>query len=193
MNKIWFTILIAAVTTVSSAVAADLILVKDGKPNAVLVVEADTSPPEAGEPATRKGAPKRSKNQRAAEALQTYIEKMSGATLPIVAEGQSFETKPEVQILVGHTRAAKKLRVRIPSGFNPAIRPDIFEEEGYVLKTKGTSLVVAGNNDGPYQGTLYAAYALLEKLGCRWYFPGEWGEVVPKRATVIVPALDVMS
>ncbi len=31
--------------------------------------------------------------------------------------------------------------------------------------------MVAGNNDGPYKGSIFAAYALLEKLGCRWYFP----------------------
>ena len=193
MSRIRFAILIAAAMVARPSVAGELTLVQDGKPNAVLVVAADVSPPAGGEQAGKKVAAKQSQNQRAAEALQTYIERMSGAELPIVEEGQPLEPEPAVQVLVGHTQAAKKLRVKIPGGFNPAMRQEIFEEEGYVLKTKGASLVVAGNSDGPYQGTLYAAYALLERLGCRWYFPGEWGQIVPKRTTVTVPELDVLS
>ncbi len=155
--------------------AADLTLVQEGKPNAVIVVAASES-----------------NAVLAASEIQKYVEKMSGATLPIVNEGEAVPDAP-VTLWVGHTAAARKLGVAIPSGFNPAIRPDAFEEEGYVLKTKGPSLVVGGNSDGPYHGTLYAAYALLGKLGCRWYFPGEWGEVVPESKTVVVPDLDVTS
>ncbi len=178
----------------------ELVLVVDGKPNAVIVIEAESAEPATDEPeadsktaADGVAAPDPSKNQRAAQVLQTYIEKMSGARLPIVYEGQPFDDQPATQILVGHTQAAKNLGVRIPSGFSPAIRPEFYEEEGFVLQTKGTSLVVAGNNDGPYQGTVYAAYALLEQLGCRWYFPGEWGEIVPNRTSVTVPEMDVTS
>jgi hypothetical protein len=175
--------------------AAGLTLVENGAPRAVILVEAEPVKPasEAPDPKKKKVEPPLSKNQRAARAIQVYIAKMSGATLPIIEEGQPVEGSPAVQILVGHTEAARKLGVKIPGGFNPAIRPEIFEEEGYVLKTRGTVLIVAGNNDGPYQGTLYAAYALLDKLGCRWYFPGEWGEVVPESATVTVPELDVLA
>jgi hypothetical protein len=64
-----------------------------------------------------------SNNQVAAQALQIYIEKMSGAKLPIVEEGQPLrqaqgepvEGKPAAQILVGHTQAAKKLGVKEPN------------------------------------------------------------------------------
>jgi len=38
------------------------------------------------------------------------------------------------------------------------------------------------------QGTLWAALELLERLGCRWLWPGELGEVIPQRKTVTVPA-----
>lgn len=183
---------LACLAMAAGPLPADLILVEDGKPNAAIVVPPEPPPPPP--PADPKAKPtpaEKSKWLLAAEAIQTYVERMSGARLPIVEEGRPVEGEPSVTILVGGTQAARKLGVKIPGGFNPAVRPEIFEEEGYVLRTKGNFLVVAGNNDGPYQGTIYAAYALLEKLGCRWYFPGEWGEVVPKRATVSVPDLDV--
>lgn len=180
--------------------ASDLVLVVDGKPNAVILVEAEPARPAPAESAVdakqtgpRKSEPALSKNQEAALALQKYLEKMSGATLPIVEEGRTLEDAPAVRILVGHTTAARELGVVIPSGFDPSIRPEAFEEEGFVLATRENNLIVAGNNDGPYQGTIYAAYALLERLGCRFYFPGEWGEVVPERKTITVPNLNVVS
>ena len=156
--------------------AAPLTLVADGKPRAALVVA-------AGE----------EKAGKAAGELQKYLALMSGATLPIVKEGEPLPEGLTARVLVGHTDAAKKLGVKVPAGFDPTIRKDSFGEEGYVLRTSGNSLVVGGNSDGPYQGTLYAAYALLEKLGCRWFFPGKWGEIVPKLATVTVPDLNVAS
>jgi hypothetical protein len=152
--------------------AEPLIIVENGQARAAIVVAAN-------EP----------KAEQAAAEIQKYVEKMSGATLPVVKEGEA--TTAQISILVGHTAAAQKLGVSVPSGFNPAIRPEAFEEEGFVLKTAGRNLVVGGNSDGPYQGTIYAAFDLLERLGCRWYFPGEWGEVIPKQKTLTVPELDV--
>lgn len=188
-----FTVVLLA-TALAPLQAAGLTLVKDGMPNATIVVAPEPPPPPAPAGSATKPAPaEKSKWLRAAEAIQTYVEKMSGAKLPIVAEGAPLEGQPAARVLVGPTAAAKKLGKTVPGGFNPAIRPEIFEEEGYVLKTAGTALIVAGNNDGPYQGTLYAAYALLEQLGCRWYFPGAWGEVVPQEKTIVVPALDIVS
>ncbi len=151
-------------------------LVKEGVPQAVLIVEAD--------------APR---SMQAAEALRKYIEKMSGATLPLVVEGEALPADaPAGRVHVGHTAAAQGQNV--PSGYEPGVRDDAFEEEGYVLRTlDDQTLLVAGNNDGLYRGTIIAAYALLEKLGCRFYFPGDWGEVVPEQATLDVTRLDVRS
>jgi hypothetical protein len=153
--------------------AADLTLVADGKPGAAIVAAAE---PHA---------------LRAAAAIRKYIEKMSGAHLPIIKEGEA--TRLPVSIFVGHTAAARRFGVKIPAGFNPAIRPEVFEEEGFVIKTKGANLFIGGNSDGPYQGTIYGAYEFLERLGCRWYFPGEWGEVVPEKKTIVFPETDLAS
>ena len=164
-----------ALTALPQLQAAPLTIVENGTGLAVIVVEA-----------------KQPKAMKAGQALQTYIEKMSGAQLALIEEGAAVEGDP-VRLLVGQTEAARKAGVKIPSGYDTTIRPDIFEEEGYALKTVGRSIVIGGNNDGHYKGTLYAAYALLERLGCRWYFPDEWGEVVPEQKTITVPELDVVS
>ena len=155
--------------------AAPLTIIEDGESRAAIVVA-------TGE----------EQAQRAAEGIQKYVEKMSGARLEIFEEGEAASAS-QVHIYVGHTAAAKRRGIEIPSGHDPSVRPDAFEEEGYVLQTKGNNIFIGGNSDGPYRGTIYGAYAFLEELGCRWYFPGEWGEIVPKRKTVTVPHLDVES
>lgn len=165
--------LLALAMSVQSAFA--LTLVDNGNPNAAIIVEADSE-----------------KSQKAAEAIRKYIEKISGAELPIIVEGEAETVPHENAIHVGHTAAAKGQEV--PSGFDPAIRPDAFEEEGFVLrKLDDKTLLVAGNNDGPYRGTMFAAYRFLHELGCRFFFPGEWGEVVPEMNTITAPDLDIES
>lgn len=156
--------------------AADLTLVADGKPNAVILATAE---PQAA--------------QTAAE-VQQYVAKMSGATLPIITEPDANQTGLPVTIAVGHTQAAAKLGVKIPAGFKEVVGdPNAYEEEGFVIKTKGNVIVLGGNNDGPYQGTSYAGSEFLERLGCRWYFPGPWGEVIPEKATLTFPETDFTS
>jgi len=157
--------------------AADLIIVDEGKANAVIIVA-------AGE----------TNASIAAGEIQKYIEKMSGVKLDILDEAVPDTTGLPVKIAVGHTRIAKKSRVAIPSGFKEIVGdPNVFEEEGFVIKTKKNRIILAGNSDGPYQGTIYAGYEFLERLGCRWYFPGEWGEVVPKKKTITFPETDLVS
>jgi len=156
--------------------AADLTLVANGEPNAVIVATAE------------------SHAQLAAREIQKYIEKMSGAKLPIVNEGEADNSGLPVKIVIGHSKFAADNGVKIPGGFKEVVGdPNVFEEEGFVIKTKGNAIVIGGNSDGPYQGTIYAGYEFLDRLGCRWYFPGDWGEVVPEKKTVSFPETDVLS
>jgi len=157
-------------------------LVTDGKPQATIVVN-----PQAG------------KSVRfAAEELQRYVERITGAKLAIATTDDRV-TGP--RILVGHSAATDALKVAIPSGFTHALK-----EEGFIEKTIGDVLIVAGNDDGPklkedpnnplsfpsvYKGTLFAVYDLLQRFGCRWYYPGEFGECIPAARDLGVPPLDV--
>lgn len=145
---------------------ADVPIIRDGVPT-VSIVLADAPSAQA---------------QRAAEVLQTFLERMSGAKLPIVAESNTPEG---ARILVGQSKALDMLDVTVPTGFTTAMN-----EEGYVIKTLGETLVLAGNEERMYQGTLYAVYDALETVGCRWYFPGPLGELVPQMDTIIFPDTD---
>ncbi|MCX7704907.1 MAG: DUF4838 domain-containing protein, partial [bacterium] len=156
----------------------NILLVKDGVPTAIIVLPVDAKE-------------KFPKAVEAANEIQRYIKKMSGAELQIITESEKVPQGISSIIYIGHTQAATKNRLKIPSGFDPSIRADVYEEEGYIIKILGNNIFIAGNEDGPYQGTIYAAYAFLEKLGCRWYFPGDWGEIVPEAKTIISPAIDI--
>ena len=168
---------LCAIAALSLPLAAGpLVIVENGRGRAAIVVAKDQ--PQA---------------QRAAAEIQRYIEEMSGAKFPLRTEGEPATGDPAVSLYVGATDAAKEAGVKFPSGFDPTIRPETFGEEGYALRTKGNDIFIGGNSDGPYRGVLYAAYAFLERLGCRWYFPGKWGEIVPTQKTLTVPHLEVES
>ena len=137
-----------------------MVIAKDGTPAATIVISAD-----AGD-----------KVRSAAAELRSYIEKISGAKLPLVTDGDA--TKGPV-ILVGRSKLTDAANVKIPSGLTHARR-----EEGFVIHCRGDRLILAGNNQGSYHGTQYAVYEFLERLGVRWFMPGEFGEIVPELATI---------
>jgi hypothetical protein len=152
---------------INGVASAELVLVQDGQPAASIVVGAEASP----------------QAREAAAALQQYLERISGASLPILGEQDRVDG---ARILVGHSGAVRELGIDIPSGHTPRM-----DEEGFVIKTVGPNLVLAGNEDWAYMGTLFAVYDFLEnELGCRWYMPGPFGEVIPEQATVAVKDLD---
>ena len=111
----------------------------------------------------------------AAQELQLHLEKITGARLAIVAD-----TEPERarEILVGKSSRLDALGV--------AVDWAALGKEGYVLRTVGERLVIAG---GEPRGTLYGVYGLLEDhLGCRWFTPEI--ERVPQARRLPLPRLD---
>jgi len=144
--------------TVSSG--KSLMVVEEGRARAVIVLGEDVSVPE----------------RKAAEELQTYLARISGATLPIVSgPGAGFECR----ILIGGCVGAEEIVPR-----EEAVEQG---EEGFVLRSTDRDLAVVGGGD---YGTLYGVYAVLEKLGVRWYLPDPLGEIVPRRSTVEIGPLD---
>jgi len=105
----------------------------------------------------------------AARELQEHIERMSGARLEIV----------------GEEGAAGRLEVRIGAGFDPGMAKKLWERSedpgAFVLSVTKERIGLVGNSP---EGTLFAAYELLEQLGCRWFMPGELGRVIPQRKSV---------
>ena len=118
----------------------------------------------------------------AATELQSYVTKMSGATLSIVKRTTTERTTKVLVGLAGHLPAdlaKRKALARLkPEGFW------ILAEES---RKSGPRVVIAGQDEA---GLLFGVYELLESLGCRWYFPGELGENVPRKPTIVVKPRD---
>ncbi len=129
----------AASLGLGASAAHGLTLVDNGQAKAEIIVRPIASPVE----------------RFAAEELQKYLKKMSGAELPIRATAAGG-----VRVLVGEQPR--------PAGQSPLFGPDD-DAESFVLRTSGDdTLSLAGN--GP-RGTLYAVYTLLERLGVRFFAP----------------------
>jgi hypothetical protein len=135
--------------------AAHLKLVEHGRSAYAIVIASDASPSE----------------RHAADELQMFLQKMSGAKLPI-----STGPAPRM-ILVGDSPALRALHIAIPLA-------DL-GNEGFFLKTAGRHLAIVG---GRPRGSMYGVYTFLEKLGCRWFTP----EVsrIPERRTIAIGRLD---
>ncbi len=163
--------IIVLLTAPSVCMASTIVIVRDGQAGAVIVTASEPTP----------------SAERASRELQHFVERMSGAQLPIYAGVDAIppETRVAPRLLVGRSAAVEQLDVEVP-----ALDDLDHSREGFVLKTVASSLVIAGNETGPYRGTEYAVYELLERLGCGWFFPGPFGEVVPEKKTIAIPALD---
>ncbi len=111
---------------------------------------------------------------RAAFELRDHIRQITGAALPIRPDNEQ-PTGP--LILLGQNRMLE--RIGIPIDF-PSLGA-----EGFLLRTHGDHVIIAG---GRKRGTMYGAYELLEKLGCRWY--ARDCSVIPRRPTLQLPPLN---
>jgi len=102
--------------------------------------------------------------QRAAELLQEYLRKSTGAGLPIV--GETSPAKGQ-EILIG---AVRRLPARLAQVQNQ------LSEDAFFIGYEGRRIILLGGAD---RGPVYGAVHLLEKyLGCRKYTPEV--EVAPR-------------
>jgi len=159
---LWFVALrsvLAALAMSRCGSAAPVVLVEEGKPRATIVVPAEASPTV----------------RRAADEVRGYLEKMSGARVPIAAEREAVDG---MRIDVGLTELT---RGRLPEGFTG-------DPERVWIETHDRGVAVCGGGD---RGTLFATFRLLESLGCRWLTPDPADEIVPHHDTVTIESLRV--
>jgi len=102
--------------------------------------------------------------------LQRYIGRMTGS-VPGLAGRDS--TAAGHRVLIGSAAPASYLAAL---AFLP--------EEAYIVGIEGSDVILAGRTA---RGTLYAVYDFLKMQGCRWYYPGAQGEVVPARQALSLP------
>lgn len=113
--------------------------------------------------------------QTAVSELQTYLARISGATLPYVTENELPDGAKA--IFVGDTAAAQTLGKDTDAVF----------EDGFWLTSDGENFFILGEDS---RGTLYGVYTFLEEyLGVRWFTPTL--EIVPESKDVVIDkALD---
>jgi len=111
----------------------------------------------------------------AAEELQRYMEKISGAKFLIVTDA---ERATRNEILLGDNALVRKL--------TPKTGLAEVGSDGFTLRTDGNRLIILGEKP---RGTLYGVYTLLEeKFGVRWFTPEL--EIVPQTNRLVLASLN---
>lgn len=124
--------------------------------------------------------------------IEEHLEAMSGADLTVQrtsALGELRHSHGGVVPADAKWRGFSFIAVGSdPLGRSFRVALDDLGAEGFVLKTTGNVVIVAGKDD---LGLRHATYSFLEALGCRYLWPGELGKVIPRRETLRVPPLDI--
>jgi hypothetical protein len=110
----------------------------------------------------------------AASELVRYVKLMTGCEMPIIAD----------------TAQTGKYLLRVGKGaagagylneFDPAVAGK--GQDSFIIDISDRNAVLIGGGD---RGTLYSVYELLEQQGCRWFFPGRLGEVIPQKSELLL-------
>jgi len=118
----------------------------------------------------------------AARELQKYVRQISGCKLTIVQR-----TRGKAALAVG-------LRRELSPDDRAALPPSAPGYDGYAIavvpatRKSPARVVIAGDNT---RGVIYGVYELLERMGCRWFYPAADAadpEIVPERATLSLRA-----
>lgn len=164
----------------SAGVCADIRIVDKNKPGAVIVLPRNPLPCV----------------NYAAQELQYHIEQSTGIKLDIISE--SNWDKTSLAIVLGDTLES----------FRAGVLTKKLPANGYIIRTSGNRLFIAGDDSagdvlGPYRvlhenythiGTLLGVYHLLKSnLGVKWLWPGKLGEVIPKRKSIVLDKINIVS
>lgn len=150
-----------------------LIVVQDGRTDAVVIVAPDA----------------RTWERRAADDLVHFIELMSGARPGVADSAAAVEAAKAARapvLLVG--RVALAADASLQAALDRVKKKDPFlGADAVVLRRDGNRVYLAGTNDRSHY---YAISKLLHLWGCRWYIPTEFGQCIPQHATLTVLDLD---
>ena len=114
----------------------------------------------------------------AAEELSRYLQKSTGALLPVEEEGGNTAG---ACIFLGNTAALEKSGARVPK--------EMLNKEGFAIAVRGGQLFLYGAN---LRGTLYAVYDFLERF-CGIRFLTESSEYIPHVCELALPEEDILS
>ena len=118
--------------------------------------------------------------QFAAQELRRWLGNLTAGTVAAARHGRGGGL-----LAVGPTAALR-------AGLEPAALAGLDLDEGYVVATRGATTILSGKVNST-RGTLYAVYHFLERLGIRFFAPGDDGAHVPRGAVcpAALPRLNV--
>lgn len=159
-------------------------LIAEGKATAVICVpqrlwDNPAKSPEATQ-SWRKVATPEDQRRRLRESVRDFaaiLQRISGAAVELHIGPPAADDK-RLPILVGELAVAR---------FGKAQKSYRYSQ-GFRIVTTRDAVGIIGESD---LACSYALYTILHDLGCRWFIPGELGEVLPKSATVALPLQDV--
>jgi len=167
----WLPAILAALQT--AGWAADIVLVENGRAQAVVVTADEPSRVTA----------------YAADELVTHVRQATGVGLPLAAESR-IPKGYACRVLLGPTREAA----------DRGLTTDELANDAFILRTIGSELFILGKEHQDaaplsprhgYGGTMFGVYEVLEReLGVRWLWPGKLGTYVPRADTVTIRAVD---
>jgi len=170
MNMLIRIITLVLLTITHSLLGKSVTLIKNGQPVSIIVT--------ADVPTTAA--------QQGAKDLQMWLQRSSGAMVPIKSESDISKTEDQALILIGESKRTQKL----------GINPKDLELEEIVVRTFPNALVIIGDDqrpDGyPLNGTVLAVDVFVEDiLGVKVLWPGELGEIVPRQSTIEADNVDI--
>ena len=147
------------IVTIQSIQAQSLTVVKDGISKGRIILPSKPTVTEI----------------QAAKVLQDYLERISGAVLPIAGESVKQQ---DGEILIGNVN-----RYALND-----VPKEKLDKDGIFIKANGKNLLITGGTD---KGVLYAVYGFLENyMGCRKY--SSKVTYVPKKKTIVLPSINDM-
>ena len=131
----------------------------------------------------------------AAKELQEFLSQVLGKKIPVSAQPDKG-----VNLYVGLGEFARK----------KGLKGEDLARDGFFIKRYGKDICIAGRDDAQAdpekvlkkggawsmmheRASVFAVYDFLERFaGVRFYFPGELGTVVPKKAALKLPEIDIV-
>ena len=124
----------------------------------------------------------------AASELKNFLEQIIGSKVPVVPAPTGSRTA----FLLG-AAGARSINFELSK----------IDRDGYIIRSAGKNIVLAGTDDPQghpekrvmymERGTLNGVYEFLERIGgVRFYFPGEMGTVVPRKADWSVGKINIL-
>ena len=126
----------------------------------------------------------------AAEEAAAVLSKLCGTKIKVLSK----PTGSKSAIIIGCPASARAAGIHI----------DKLDRDGFRIKTHGKNIIIIGRDDPrrsplqgggalqPEAGSLNGTYAFLERFAdVRFFFPGEFGTVVPVKKDLVLPEIDI--